>query len=89
MFSAFLIGIICTLYFVCALFFLKFWSRTRDRLFLAFAAAFVIEGLNRARFLVIEQPSEGSPGIYLVRLFAFALIAAAIAAKNFQRNDQA
>ena len=86
---AVLIGVISTLYVVCSLFFLKFWIGTRDRLFLAFALAFVIEGLNRARFILFEHPSEASPGIYLVRLFAFALIAAAIAAKNFQKKEQA
>ena len=32
---------------VAALFFLRFWTRTRDRFFQLFAAAFLIEGLSR------------------------------------------
>jgi uncharacterized membrane protein HdeD (DUF308 family) len=89
MLSAFLTGVICTLYVVGAIFFLRFWRSTRDSLFLAFAIAFVIEGVNRARFVVFEQPSEGSASIYLVRLLAFIVIAAAIAAKNVEGRSQA
>ena len=64
------------------IFFLKFWRRTRDSLFLAFAAAFIIEGLNRVAFLFVERPNEGRPEIYVVRLLAFLLILAAIVWKN-------
>ncbi len=84
--TGFLTGVIFTLYMVASLFFLKFWSRTRERLFLAFALAFIIEGFNRLRFLFVEMPAEGSPGIYAVRLFAFALIAAAIVSKNLSQG---
>ncbi|HZP12901.1 MAG TPA: DUF5985 family protein [Nevskiaceae bacterium] len=87
MITGFLIGIIFALYMIGALFFLKFWMRTRDRLFVAFAAAFVIEGLNRLRFLVVPDPEEGSFGIYAVRIIAFSLIAAAIIAKNMQQKN--
>ena len=87
MITGFLIGVIFTLYMIGALFFLKFWMRTRDRLFLAFAFAFVIEGLNRLRFLVVSHPEEGSFGIYAVRIIAFSLIAVAIIAKNMQQKS--
>jgi hypothetical protein len=82
MLEGFLLGVIVTAYLACGAFFLKFWQRTRDELFLAFAVAFFIEGLNRVGILFIAHPNEGSPIIYLVRLFAFLLIAAAIAKKN-------
>jgi uncharacterized membrane protein len=87
MIAGFLIGIIFTFYMVAALFFLKFWMRTRDRLFIAFALAFLIEGLNQVRFLVVAHPEEGSAGIYAVRILAFTLIAAAIIAKNMQQKS--
>jgi uncharacterized membrane protein HdeD (DUF308 family) len=82
MIDGFLLGIIVTASLAAALFFLKFWKRTRDGLFLAFGAAFLIEGVNRITFLFIEHPNEGSPWIYTVRLLAFLLILAAIVRKN-------
>jgi hypothetical protein len=85
MIEGFLLGVIVTASLAAALYFLKFWRRTRDGLFLAFSAAFAIEGLNRLSFLLLERPNEGSPAIYLVRLSAFVLIAAAILVKNRER----
>jgi uncharacterized membrane protein len=82
MLEGFLLGVICTASLVAGLFFLKFWRRTGDILFMAFGAAFIVEGLNRLSFLLIEEPNEGLPIIYLVRLCAFLLIVAAIVLKN-------
>jgi uncharacterized membrane protein len=78
----FLLGYVFATSMVAGLFFLRFWRATRDLLFLAFAAAFTIEGLNRLTFLVIEDPTEAVPGVYAVRLVAFLLIVAAIVGKN-------
>jgi hypothetical protein len=86
MIEGFLLGIIVTASLTASVFFLKFWRRTRDTLFLAFGAAFMIEGLNRIGFLFIENPNEGSPAIYIVRLIAFLLILLAIVAKNRHRE---
>ena len=77
-----LLGVIVAASLASALFFLKFWKHTRDGLFLAFSAAFFIEGVNRIGFLFIERPNEGLPEIYVVRLLAFLLILAAIVRKN-------
>jgi hypothetical protein len=78
----FLLGIIVTASFVSALYFLKFWHKTRDQLFLAFALAFAIEGANRIGFLFLERPNEGSALIYMVRMLAFLIILMAILHKN-------
>lgn len=83
MIEGFLLGIIVTASIAAAGFFWKFWRQTRDMLFLAFAAAFFIEGLNRTSFLLLDSPNEGSPTIYFVRLIAFLLILAAIIRKNW------
>lgn len=80
--EGFLLGVIVTASLTAGVFFLKFWRTTGDNLFLAFAAAFIIEGLNRIGFLFVAHPNEGSPTIYVVRLIAFLLIVAAIVAKN-------
>lgn len=82
MLEAFLLGVIVTSSLVAAAFFFKFWRQTRDGLFLAFAAAFAIESINRLAFLVLETPNDGSPLIYTIRLAAFLLIVVAIALKN-------
>jgi uncharacterized membrane protein HdeD (DUF308 family) len=84
MFAGFLLGMIATSSFTAGLLFLKFWKRTHDSLFLAFAVAFLIEGANRTAFLFIDKPNEGSPAIYIVRLCAFLLILAAILKKNYE-----
>lgn len=79
----FLLGVIATASLTAGVFFLKFWSKTRDSLFLAFGLAFVIEGLNRCAVLMLAKPNEGSPYIYGVRLLAFLIILAAILHKNY------
>ena len=86
MIEGFLLGIIFTTSITVGVYFLKFWRRTGDLLFLAFSAAFIIEGVNRIGFLFIERPNEGSPLIYLVRLLAFLLIIVAIVWKNRGRE---
>lgn len=86
MIEGFFLGVIFTASITASLFFLKFWRMTRDSLFLAFAAAFAIEGLNRLTFLFVERPNEGTPAIYVVRLLAFLLILAAIFRKNRRRQ---
>lgn len=86
MLEGFLLGIIVTASLMAAVFFLKFWRTARDPLFLAFALAFFIEGVNRMGFLVLDRPNEGSPAIYIVRLLAFLLILAAILRKNSGRG---
>ncbi len=82
MIEGFLLGVIVTCSFVAAGFFAKFWRVTRDFLFLGFAAAFFLEGLNRAAFLFLEKPNAGDELIYIVRLVSYLLILAAIANKN-------
>ena len=82
MMDGFLLGVVVATSLVAAAFFLKFWRKTRDWLFLAFAAAFLIEGVNRLAFLWMDPPNEGTPLVYIVRLFSYLLILAAIIHKN-------
>ena len=80
--QGFLLGVIATASLTAAVFFWKFWRQTRDALFLAFSAAFLIEGFNRTSVLFLDRPDEGSPSIYAVRCLAFLLILVAIVNKN-------
>ena len=54
----FLSGAITLGFLVAALFFLRFWRRTRDNLFLAFAAAFALLGLGQAVQALANIPQE-------------------------------
>lgn len=67
---------------VAGLFFLKFWRRTRDGLFLAFALAFWLLALNAGLPTLLRRPAIMHGEIYLLRLAAFLLIILAIAGKN-------
>jgi hypothetical protein len=86
MIDGFLLGVIVTSELIAAAFFCKFWRQTRDLLFLAFGAAFLIEAINRASVLFIDDPPAGNPVIYAVRLLSYLLILAAIAGKNRRRG---
>ncbi len=83
---AFLSGAVTAGFAVAALFFLRFWRRTQDRLFLAFAAAFGLLGLVQALLALTDFPVEERSFIYLIRLAAFVLILVAIWRKNVQSS---
>ena len=70
---------------IAALFFLRFWRTTRDRLFAAFAAAFALMSLQ-AFSAFLDIPKENQTPFYLLRLAAFLLIIAAIIGKNLGRR---
>lgn len=67
---------------VAALFFLRFWRQTHDRLFLMFAVAFLVDAVMRVVLAVTEVPNEQEPFFYLGRLLTFILIVVAIVDKN-------
>jgi hypothetical protein len=69
-------------YWVAGLFFLRFWRETSDRLFLIFAGAFWLLGIQRLVLAFTRDMIEDDTGLYLVRLFAFLLILGAIVDKN-------
>lgn len=80
--NAFLAGGITFGFLISGLFFARFWRRTRDGLFLAFAAAFGLLGLNQALLTLSGIPVEERSPLYLIRLAAFLLIILAVVRKN-------
>lgn len=70
-----------------ALFFLRFWHQSGDRLFAIFALAFGVFAVNRLILVLLGDDDENATYVYLVRLAAFLLILVAIADKN--RRDRA
>ena len=79
----FINGALTTLLLVAAFFFVKFWRRTGETLFAAFAAAFALLGIAQPIPMFTGAQDEAQAAIYLIRLAAFALIIAAILLKNF------
>jgi zinc transporter ZupT len=78
----FLAGAVTLGYAVASVFFLRFWRKTADRLFLAFAAAFVLLALNQVLAAVLEFGDERTPYVYSLRVLGFLLILWAIIDKN-------
>ena len=78
----FMSGVIVMGFLVSGLFFLRFWRRTRDLLFVAFALAFWLLALNQILLVLVDIPYEERSWIYLLRLAAFTLIIVAVVRKN-------
>jgi hypothetical protein len=85
-FVGFFSGALTLGFLVAAAFFLKFWRRTKDSLFLSFALAFALIAINQAAPVVLGIPREDQAPVYLLRLAGFAIIILAILRKNMQRR---
>ena len=83
--AAFTAGALTLGWLAIGVFFLKFWRRTGDGLFLAFAIAFALLATNQAVPVLFGVPSENQGYIYLLRLAAFVLIILAVLRKNLRR----
>ena len=77
----FLLGVTVTLCVMIGLFFLRFWRKSKDRLFLAFASSFWLLGVNWMALLRANS-DEPQTGLYVVRLVAFAGLLVGIWDKN-------
>lgn len=85
MLEPFLSGAVTLGFVVAGLFFLRFWRKTRDGLFLSFALAFWLLGLNQLLIAFSNIPVEERSWLYLLRLAAFGLILVSIWMKNRRR----
>ena len=71
---------------VIAIFFLRFWRSTGDRLFLIFAIAFSLMCVTRATASAIGAAQLHSSYVYLIRFVSYVLILGAILDKNRPRR---
>ena len=78
----FVAGLIAMGQLIAGLFFLRFWVHTRDRLFIAFAAAFWLLATHQIVMALTVEIYEERSWFYLMRIAAFGLIIWAIVAKN-------
>jgi hypothetical protein len=82
----YLSGMVTAGYLIAGLFFTKFWARSRDHLFAAFAAAFWLLALNQFLLTLSGLTREERGWSYLLRLAAFILLAIGIVYKNAARR---
>lgn len=80
--SAYLEGATTLASFAVAVFFLRYWRDTADRLFAVFAAAFALFGINRVVLQALDESSEARTWAYALRALTFLMIIAAIVDKN-------
>jgi hypothetical protein len=78
----FLAGAVTLCYIVATLYFVTFWRRTGDRLFLSFALAFGLLALNQIAVFAIGVEDERGNYAYILRVLGFILILLAIVDKN-------
>lgn len=71
---------------MASLLFLRYGKVTRDRLFLFFAAAFLVMTFNWVGLALIEPNTEQRYLAYFLRLVAFVLILAGIIDKNLRAS---
>jgi uncharacterized membrane protein HdeD (DUF308 family) len=67
---------------VAALFFFRFWRKSRDPLFYIFGLAFILMGCERMILGFKSSPNEAELEFYLIRISAFFLIIIGIIQKN-------
>ncbi len=84
--KAFFGGIITMGFVIAGLFFLRFWRRTGDRLFAAFAVAFWLLAIHKALVSFPALARENQVWAFLPTLAAFALLILAILVKNLDRG---
>jgi hypothetical protein len=72
----------------CALFFLRFWRRSQDRLFGIFSAGFTLMAIERLVLVVSGANAEDHSRIYFIRLLAFLMILIGIWDKNRSRSEK-
>jgi Family of unknown function (DUF5985) len=71
---------------VVALFFLRFWRKTGDRLLGIFSLSFTLMAALRLVDVLARVPREQVHYVYLIRLLAYVLILYAVLDKNRSRT---
>jgi hypothetical protein len=78
-------GVLFLGYAVIALFFLRYWRRSHDRLFMFFAFAFALMATHRLVLASLDVHNEVGTWVYWVRLLSYMLILYAIVDKNMRQ----
>ena len=78
----FLSGMTTMGFLIASVFFLRFWRRTNDSLFVYFGASFCLLAIGQALVTLAEFPSDDRAWIYLLRFAGFTLLIVGIVMKN-------
>jgi DNA segregation ATPase FtsK/SpoIIIE-like protein len=81
--EAFMAGMVMMGFMVAGLFFFRFWSRTRERLFAIFGVAFFLMALNEV-FVDVTSPTNELVFAYVLRIIAYLMLIVAIVVKNLE-----
>ncbi len=84
----FVSGAVSMGYVAIGLFFLRFYLRTGDRLFVMFSAALLLLASVRLTMIFLDQPNEHHY-LYWIRFVGYLLILLAIIDKNWPRRQAA
>jgi hypothetical protein len=84
--AVFLAGVATAGFAVAGLFFLRFWTRTRDMLFGAFGLAFFLLAAHQALITLAGIPEQYLSWAYLLKASAFTVLIVAIVRKNIGRG---
>jgi hypothetical protein len=85
---AFMHGMVTMGFIIAGLFFLRFWRRTKDGLFVVFALAFWLLALNQVFLGVAGDTNPDNSWEFLPSLGAFGLLSLAILLKNVGNSDK-
>jgi hypothetical protein len=83
----FLRGFIAAGSFVIALYFLRFYRQSHDRLFLYFSFSFFLLAVNRLALSLVTHYQIDTTIPYWVRAIAYILILVVIIDKNLLKSD--
>lgn len=84
--TVFVYGALAAGYLIAGVFFLRFWTKTRERLLLIFACAFWLLAISQTLLGILDLDREEQSWIYLIRLSAFSLIIVGIVSVNLRRK---
>jgi uncharacterized membrane protein YoaK (UPF0700 family) len=84
--ESFMSGMAMMGFIIAGLFFFRFWSRTRDRLFAIFGVAFLLMAVNEAFVDVSGSPTNEVVLAYVLRIIAFLMLIVGIVAKNLEER---
>lgn len=87
--SSFLQGATALAALAVALFFLRYWRETGDRLFAVFAGAFALFAASRVVLSALTVESETRTWVYALRAASFLAIIAAVIDKNLSQRRPA
>jgi hypothetical protein len=77
-------GVLAMAGLVAALFFLRYWRSTRERLFAFFALAFLCMAVNWTVLAIVDHPVDEArqAHAFVIRLVAFVILIVGIIDKN-------